>query len=434
MNENRDWKEELKLLTLNNYNWIKQSKGLIILLYGDEKLVKKYGNILYLNTEPNNCKLILRECDSKIFWIKYSPDFGEINFILNGWLGDVDKKGCNIKKNEFDEVNRLEEVLKCGGIELIKICLVEKEKSKYKKLEELNSIWSQWDVIKCGEDKNENIYKIIHTINQRLNKFVDERAKEFNYEDKIVENYKEVEQKVELASVKSYKGFDESDYTINKVKEAYKKDMPELIKSLNKKKEKIVIIFEGMDGSGKGSAIKKVLKNIEPSYYDLFRIREPKYEDKRAHFLKRFMEKVYSEKPLVVLDRSWYGRVLVERVERLDSEENIQRAFKVIYNFEKELRKSGIHVMKFWLNVSKEEQMKRFKKRLNKKNKRWKIGERDWKSRLKSNRYNEYSKDMFKRTSFSFSPWIIIEGDNKKKARIAVMREIMEFIENVNTP
>jgi len=136
------------------------------------------------------------------------------------------------------------------------------------------------------------------------------------------------------------------------------------------------------------SAIKKVLNMMDPSYYDLYRIREPQFNQKSAHFLKRFIGKVYSEKTLIILDRSWYGRVLVERVEKLDSEENIESAFDVIYNFEKELGESGIHVMKFWLNVSPEEQLKRFKNRVINKNKRWKIGERDWRNRLKSNIYN----------------------------------------------
>jgi len=440
MDIKRKWKKELKSLTLNNYKWIKKRKGLIILFYGDKKLVKKYGNFIYLNMEPNNCKLIYRECDSKMFWIKYSPDFGEINVILNGWLGNINKKGCNIKKSEFEEVNRLEQVLKDGGINLIKICLTEKEKiknlSEYKedsvykrtkkKLDEMNSRWFQWSFIECVEDKSENIYSIIQVINNRLHKCTVES------EIKLNDDNKGTDKAIEYASFKTSKGFNESENTIDKVKNTYKREIDNMIKSLYKRKEKLVLIFEGMDGSGKGSALKKVLKNMDPSYYDLYRIREPKIKEKSEHFLKRFMEKVYSDKTLIVLDRSWYGRVLVERVERLDTEENIQRAFKVIYNFEKELEESGIHVMKFWLNISPEEQLNRFKNRVIKENKRWKIEERDWKNRLKCKIYNEYSKDMFKRTSFNFSPWIIIEGDNKNKARTAVMREIMEFVEKLN--
>ncbi|MCM1990560.1 polyphosphate kinase 2 family protein [Oceanirhabdus seepicola] len=432
MDIKKEWKDELKSLTLNNYKWIKERKGLIILFYGDKKLVKEYGNILYLNMEPNNCKLIYREYQSKMFWIKHSPNFGEINIILNGWLGDINKKGCNIKKSEFKEVNRLELVLNGGGIQLIKICLTKKENISEKKLNEKNSRWFQWDFIECGDNKRGNLYKIIRVINNRLRNITGQST--HFLDDNSIDDSQKVEKIIEYVPFKTSRGFNDSEDTIDKVKQTYSRDIDNMIKSLYKRKEKLVVIFEGMDGSGKGGAIKKVLKKMDPRYYDLYRIREPQFKEKSAHFLKRFMGKIYSDKTLIVLDRSWYGRVLVERVEKLDSEENIQSAFNVIYNFEKELEKSGIHVMKFWLNVSPEEQLNRFKKRVIKENKRWKIGERDWKNRLKRNSYNEYSKDMFIRTSFKFSPWIIIEGDNKKKARTNVMREIMEFIEQLNTP
>ncbi len=432
MDTNRGWKEELKSLTLNNYKWIKERKGLIILFYGEKKLIKKYGNLLYVNMEPNNCKLIIRKCDSKIYWIKYSPDFGKINIILNGWLGDINKKGCNIKKSEFKELNRLEEVFKGGGIELIKICLTEKENILHDKLNAINTSCFKWDFIECGINNNENLYNIMRVINNRLFNLIGKSNQSIDGDS--VAKSERVEKVRDRVPFKTLRGFDDSEYTIDKVKHAYKRNIDNMIKALYKRKQKLVIIFEGMDGAGKGSAIKKVLKNMNPSYYDLYRISEPQFKDKSAHFLKRFMGKVYSEKTLIVLDRSWYGRVLVERVEKLDSEENIQSAFNVIYNFEKELAESGIHVMKFWLNVSPEEQLNRFRKRIIMENKRWKIGERDWKNRLKLDIYNEYSKDMFRRTSFNFSPWIIIEGDNKKKARTAVMREVMDYIENLNTP
>ena len=193
----------------------------------------------------------------------------------------------------------------------------------------------------------------------------------------------------------------------------------------------LVLVFEGVDAAGKGSAIRRVVRALDPRNVDAHAIAAPTDEEKAQPYLWRFWRRLPKRGHVGIFDRSWYGRVLVERVEGFCSEAEWMRAYDEINDFELELSESGLIIVKFWLAISKQEQLARFKAREKTSFKQFKLTDEDWRNRKKWNKYSLAVNDMVDRTSTSYAPWTLVEANCKKHARVKVLETIVNRIEKV---
>ncbi|MBP7972520.1 MAG: polyphosphate kinase 2 family protein [Candidatus Nanopelagicales bacterium] len=191
----------------------------------------------------------------------------------------------------------------------------------------------------------------------------------------------------------------------------------------------VCLVFEGWDASGKGGAIKRVVSPLDPRHVRVASFAAPTTDEKRHHFLARFWEQLPGWGGMAVLDRSWYGRVLVERVEGFATEDQWRRAYAEIRGFERTLADEGMLILKFWMHVSDEEQLRRFKARQTDPLKFWKLTDEDWRNREQRKAYEEAVVEMLERTDTSFAPWVLVEGDSKRYARVKVIETVVAEIE-----
>lgn len=196
-----------------------------------------------------------------------------------------------------------------------------------------------------------------------------------------------------------------------------------------KKKLSVVVVFEGNDAAGKGGSIRRVTGALDARQYQVVPVAAPTDEESAHPYLWRFWRHLPGRGRLVIFDRSWYGRVLVERVEGFCSEADWMRAYAEINDFEEQLVRNRTLVVKFWLAISKEEQYKRFKAREQTPFKRFKITADDWDNREKWELYEESVCDMIDRTSTEIAPWTLVEANDKDYARVKVLQTLSERIE-----
>lgn len=194
----------------------------------------------------------------------------------------------------------------------------------------------------------------------------------------------------------------------------------------NKRKRAIVLVFEGWDAAGKGGSIRRLTSHIDPRLYQVESIAAPSELEKKHHYLWRFWIRLPQKGRLVIFDRSWYGRVLVERVEGFATLDEWTRAYEEINQFEMDLFDSGIIILKFWMHISQEEQLKRFNARKDDPLKRWKLTEEDWRNRDKWGQYEDATNEMFHRTYSPNAPWYIIPSNDKYLARASVLEIFCE--------
>ena len=191
----------------------------------------------------------------------------------------------------------------------------------------------------------------------------------------------------------------------------------------------LCVLFEGWDASGKGGAIQRLVAKIDARHARVAQFAAPSSREKRHHFLWRFWPVLPGRGGMAVLDRTWYGRVLVERVEGLASEEAWQRAYAQIVDMESSLAAEGMILVKFWLEVSPEEQLKRFEARAKDPLKQWKLTDEDWRNREKRPAYDAAVEDMVRRTDTGWAPWHLVEGDSKRWARVKVVETVVARVE-----
>jgi polyphosphate:AMP phosphotransferase len=191
-----------------------------------------------------------------------------------------------------------------------------------------------------------------------------------------------------------------------------------------------ILVFEGWDAAGKGGAILRVTSSLDAREYQVIPIAAPTDEERAHHYLWRFWRHLSRKGRLTIFDRSWYGRVLVERVEGLATQAEYMRAYGEINHFEEQLVNDGILVLKFWIHISKAEQLRRFNDRTRTSYKRWKITDEDWRNRKRWDDYTIAVNDMVERTSTKIAPWTLVEGNDKNFARIKVLRTLADGLEN----
>ena len=226
------------------------------------------------------------------------------------------------------------------------------------------------------------------------------------------------------------------DYKRTLERSAYEKKLTKLQRKLallsrSKKMadRSLVLVFEGMDAAGKGSTIRRITHALDARFYRIVPVAAPSEEERAQPYLWRFWRRLPSAGRAVIFDRSWYGRVLVERVEKFCSEVDWMRAYREINDFEEQLTDSGAIVAKFWLAITPAEQLRRFKARENTSYKRFKITDEDWRNRKKWPQYERAVNDMVERTSTDTAPWNIVASDDKLWSRIEVLEKLVERLE-----
>ncbi len=200
---------------------------------------------------------------------------------------------------------------------------------------------------------------------------------------------------------------------------------------LYRQRRSLIVVYEGWDASGKGGNIRRVTEKLDPRGYRVYSIAAPSGDDGRHHYLWRFWRRLVapSDKQIVIFDRSWYGRILVERVEGYATEPEWKRAYREINEFERQLIDADVVLVKFFIHLSQEEQARRFKAREETPHKRWKLTEEDWRNRGRWEDYEAAIRDMLRKTSTHRAPWTLIEGDNKYWARIRALETLVTTLE-----
>jgi AMP-polyphosphate phosphotransferase len=211
--------------------------------------------------------------------------------------------------------------------------------------------------------------------------------------------------------------------------EANQVKLVRLLSGVIQKKIPVIICFEGWDAAGKGGTIRRMVKNLDPRHYSVYSISKPTEDELARHYLWRFWRRVPPRGHIAVFDRSWYGRVLVERIEGFAKEVEWKRAFKEINDWEKQLVDDGAVMLKVFLHISKEEQQRRFAKRERDPLKQWKMNPEDYRNRRKWDRYETAIDEMFSRTHTTVAPWTLIGATDKRLARISVQDALIAALE-----
>jgi polyphosphate kinase 2 (PPK2 family) len=191
----------------------------------------------------------------------------------------------------------------------------------------------------------------------------------------------------------------------------------------------LCVLFEGWDASGKGGAIKRLVGRLDPRHVRVSQFAAPTHDEKRHHFLWRFWPTLPGWGGMAVLDRSWYGRVLVERVEGFATDEQWSRAYEEIVEFERTLTAEGMILVKFWMHVSEDEQLARFDSRAHDPLRSWKLTDEDWRNRARRPQYEAAVEEMLERTDRPWAPWHVVAGDDKRLARVTVVETVCDAIE-----
>jgi polyphosphate:AMP phosphotransferase len=210
---------------------------------------------------------------------------------------------------------------------------------------------------------------------------------------------------------------------------ACQKKLRKLHNKLYRKKVPVIIAYEGWDAAGKGGNIKRIASALDPRGYEVHPIASPEPNEKARHYLWRFWNRLPKDGHVAIFDRTWYGRVMVERLEGFCSENDWQRAYNEINEFEKELYDWGAVVIKFWVQIDKDTQLERFTLRQNTPEKQWKITDEDWRNREKWDLYEDAVNEMLQKTNTTYAPWYVLESNDKKYARIKALKLVIRDIE-----
>ena len=292
-------------------------------------------------------------------------------------------------------------------------------------LSRTNFEFSPWNIIKTENKKSasvEALKLVIEKIEEKLQQIQTLKGQEMD--DVITENYqypREILQNIDLA-----RDIDDDEY--KKRLKQLQKDSRDLAYELYRRKIPMILVFEGWDASGKGGAIKRLTRDMDPRGYEVIPIAAPDETQIQYHYLWRFWDHLPKTGHIAVFDRSWYGRVMVERLEGLASKDEWSRAYQEINDMEKHFKSYNAIVMKFFIHIDKDEQLERFNARQEDPKKNYKITEDDWRNRDKWDDYTIAVNEMLEKTDTYYAPWIVVEGNSKKYARIKVLESVTEMM------
>ena len=300
-------------------------------------------------------------------------------------------------------------------------------------LEQTDMSWAPWHVIEAT-DREYAAVKVMTIvagmIEERLN---EENAKESrsHLAERAQEELPGTEETMRTTVL------DGVDVSLTMTKEDYKKRLSVLQKELTRlqnemylKRIPVVVALEGWDAAGKGGAIKRLTEPLDPRGYEVVPTAAPNDIEKAHHYLWRFWRAMPKDGHMTIFDRTWYGRVMVERIEGFCSQAEWRRAYREINQMVQNLTDHGVIVLKFWLQIDKDEQERRFNERMEDPEKQWKITDEDWRNREKWDAYVKAVDEMILRTSTTYAPWTIVEADSKYYARIKILETVVRALKN----
>lgn len=418
------------------------------------------------NTEEEELRPFLWQ-----FW-KNTPERGRIAIFDHSWYARVleDRFHKKISKKEipavFDDIRFFEKQLTDDGVVMIKFYLYiskKEQKKRYEKL--LGNKETAWRVTEDDMKRNKHYDEYLQINEEMLETtdyeyapwtIVEATNKDFatvKIMETVVAKFEEaLEKKKQQDTLKqSAKGKKKAkvtpakhrtsvlsgvDLSKNLEYEEYKEKLDKLQKRLEilhseiyRRRIPVVLAFEGWDAGGKGGAIKRLTSKLDPRGYAVFPTSAPNDIEKKHHYLWRFWNNMPKAGHIAIFDRTWYGRVMVERIEGFCSEEEWKRAYQEINEMENHLYNAGAIVLKFWLHIDKDEQERRFNDRTNNPEKQWKITDEDWRNRAKWEAYEECVDEMLLKTSTLYAPWIVVEANSKLYARVKVLESVVNAIE-----
>ncbi len=400
------------------------------------------------------------------FWTKMPPK-GRIAIYDSSWYRKVliDRFDKKTKKSELADAYRsicsFEEQLTADGMVIIKIFLAIDKKEQKKRFDKLlKSEETAWRVSE-GDLKRNKAFEKYQEVNEEMLTRTDTEYAPWNIveavdrrfatakiyaivaqilAEKVEEEKKRRRMKEEpyhqIKIIEKESILGKADLSLTYTKEEYKKRLEKLQKKMEKlhgelyrRRIPVVLGFEGWDAGGKGGAIKRLTEKMDPRGYVVHPTASPNDIEKAHHYLWRFWTDMPKAGHVTIFDRTWYGRVMVERIEGFCSKQEWQRAYKEMNDMEKDLTDAGAIVLKFWMQIDKDEQARRFKARQENPEKQWKITDEDWRNREKWDQYEDAVNEMLIRTSTPNAPWIVVEGNCKYYARIKVLETVINAIE-----
>lgn len=389
-----------------------------------------------------------------------TPSSSEIYIYYRSWYSLYIAMKNNTVKNErypensilLEEIRSFEKTMMDDGSELIKFYVeIDEDKQKEHIRKMYDNPRTMWKAQEYDRDNDDDYRKEMEAIIENDQKSWIKVTYADRYEtvnevlEVIVEKLEkraEAEKKKSEAKKEGNDGFfdgkfpnilkkHEGDFDISKEEyreqiERLQKEMRDIQYMLYEKKIPLVLVYEGWDAAGKGGNIKRVIQQLDPTGYEINTTAAPTDLEFKHHYLWRFWREVPKTGHISIYDRSWYGRLMVERVEGFASNKDVKRAYKEIRDFETSLTNFGGIVIKFFIHISKEEQLERFEARQEDENKVWKITDEDWRNREKWNKYEEAINDMISETSTEDAPWYVINGNSKRYARLKALQIIID--------
>ena len=290
-------------------------------------------------------------------------------------------------------------------------------------LRETSTGYAPWNVVE-GEDPNYRYLTIGRTILDALTKRLAGKKPETSRAAALPEP--SLDNRTVLSRLDFGKSIDHKTY--RKRLEKYQGELNLLTRKKKFRDKSLIVVFEGADAAGKGGSIRRVTSALDARHYRVIPVAAPSEDERAQPYLWRFWRHLPRQGRVTIFDRSWYGRVLVERVEKFCSEEDWMRAYHEINDFEEQLVEAGGIIIKFWVTITKEEQLKRFRERQKSPFKSFKLTPEDWRNRKKWNDYERAVSDMVERTSNEFSPWVLIPANDKYSARIQILKTVCERV------
>lgn len=396
-------------------------------------------------------------------YMEVAPEAGKFVFLDSGWLsetaddvmdGRIDDEAL---ERRLQQIRIFERQLKDNGYLVVKLFLqippeeqkrrIEKlqsdkstkwrvsekdilqvkKREKYEKiydrlLEATNTGYVPWNIIDAV-DKKQALLQVLHILTIQLNQAAENRKvlPEILYKDYPLLKMPK------LSEVPLNQEMSKEEYEV-RLKELQKK-LKKLHNKIYLKKIPVIIAYEGWDAAGKGGNIKRLTSALDPRGFEVHPIASPEPHEKSRHYLWRFYHRLPKDGHIAIFDRTWYGRVMVERIEGFCTENDWKRAYNEINEFEKELSDWGAVIIKFWVHIDKETQLARFKDRENTPEKKWKITDEDWRNREKWTEYEAAIDEMIEKTSTENAPWYIIQSNNKYYARLQAIQIVIAEIE-----
>ena len=437
--------------------WAAAGKGSLI-----KELISELDPRFYNVVSP----VIVPEKESRYpFLYPYAtaiPENGKILFMDSGWMEDIIRKYLHreITKEEFKRrvraVNEFERQLRDGGYLLLKIFVHIDKKEQYERLESLTAnVETEWRVTDEDLWQHREYDRFLDSYDNFMEKtddivpwhILDGSRRKMAVRDVLkllVEGIEDVleegryvgEPFEEEFPLREMPALADVDLSVTISDDEYKEKLKKLQKRLSelhniiyRLKIPVVLCYEGWDAAGKGGNIRRVAYPLDPRGFDVCPIASPEPHELNRQYLWRFWTRLPRSGHICIFDRTWYGRVMVERLEGFCSEKDWQRAYNEINEFERQLTDWGAVVIKFWIHIDQDTQLARFNDRQNTPEKQWKLTEEDWRNREKWPQYEEAINEMLQKTSTENAPWFIIESNDKKYARIKTLKIIIKALE-----